>query len=114
MQKSEIKERLERNFYRTKVAPRSTIVREWEKLESTQLFDLLQNSNRLAHPQAKDVLIQMATRKWTLLATAHDIGSNKHNDPLHITIRIGNSKAIHLYCREIPGPGLQITRITKR
>ena len=111
MQYSEIKEKIERNFYRIRVAPRSTLVREWEKLDPSQIIKLLKSCSLDARHQAKHLIIQMATKKWTLTATAHSLGSKKQDDPLHISIKIGSGKAHHLYCRDLHNK-LFIHRIT--
>ena len=113
MQESQVKQNIERNFYRIPVAPRSTTIKEWEKLEPSQIYELLLKCQPRAHHEAKELIMHMVTKRWTLTATAHDTGSKKQNDRLHISIKIGNWKPHHLYCREIPGRGLQITKITK-
>ena len=112
MNPSQIKNEVIRKFYRIPVAPRSTTIREWEKLDPDQILTLLQNCSPLAHHRAKELITNMARTRWTLTATAHDMGSRTPGDKLHISIKIGNKRPHHLYCKEIAGRGLQITRIT--
>ncbi|MCF6236920.1 MAG: hypothetical protein L3J70_11215 [Gammaproteobacteria bacterium] len=115
MIRSEIQSKIERNFRRSRVAPRSTTIREWEKLEPKQIYELLQNCSLNARASAKKLIQVMADGAWRLKATAHVLGSKNPNDRLHITIKIDKEKkAHHLYCREISdNRGLQITGITK-
>lgn len=114
MQKSEINEKIIRNFYRIKVAPRSTEVREWEKFEPAEIYNLLKHASPTVKPEANELIFKLVATKWTLMATAHDKGSTNPLDRLHITLRVGSAKAHHLYCREVSGGGLQVIKITQR
>jgi len=114
MQKSEIKEKMIRNFDK-KLGQFQAVStqREWAKLKPADLYLLLTSCTGTTKNLADSLLNKMAEKKWTIAATAHKGGIDV-NAPLHITVRIQGQIAHHINCKELVGRGLYINGISQK
>jgi len=114
MQDSQIKENMIRNFEKKmgqfQVA---SAQKEWAKMKPEDIYNLLMSCSGHNKILAKNVLLKIAQKKWTITATAHT-GGKDANAPLHISIRPIGELAYHFNCKETPGKGLHIFEISQK
>ena len=131
MKTSQIKEKMARKFYKSyqndfhfNIRPnvdvagilegeKNHIQKRWVKMSAEDIYSLLTACNNHIKPVANELLKQLACKKWTLIATAHEGGRNV-NAPLHITLAVKNKVPYHLNCRENKLGKLYIYEVTQK
>ena len=113
MQDSQIKEGMFRNFEKRlgQYQPESS-EQVWAKMDPEKLYKLLKSCSKVCGHDAKYLLERMATKSWTIKATAHEGGIDA-KAPLHITVQVKGERSYHLNVKENSGLGLHIYEITK-
>lgn len=114
MQESQIREFMLRNYQKDKGQfPGKSNERQWVILDPDKLYRLLKDCANMYSSTANALLKQMAKKKWTITATAHEGGKDEHA-PLHISVKIKNQLPHHLNCKEHHSKGLYIYEITQK
>ena len=114
MQETQKKENMLRNFVKQmgQYQPVSK-QKEWEKIDSEDLYRLLRSCSRHLKSVANKLIEQMVKKEWTITAAAHK-GGKDENSPLHLSVRVKNQVAHHLNCKEGELGGLYIYEITQK
>lgn len=88
------------------------MVRVFAKVDPDYVYELLNGTRPFARERAKELLMQMATKRWQITAAPHE-GGKSPDAALHISVQVMSRPPWHIYCKELAANRLYIFDITK-
>lgn len=89
------------------------MVRLFAKVDPDYIYDLLNGTRPFARERAKELLMQMATKRWRITAAPYEGGKNPDAE-LHISVQVMSRPPWHIYCKELAAKMLYISTSRRR